>query len=60
MPKPFPAEFCRDLVAVARTHEAPISQIAIDVPGSGLNSMTALVKATGSPRPRRRLQRLLR
>ena len=28
MPKPFPAEFRRDVVAVARKHEAPISQIA--------------------------------
>ncbi|MET3946429.1 hypothetical protein ABIB49_001125 [Arthrobacter sp. UYCu512] len=25
MPKPFPAEFRRDVVAVARKHEAPIS-----------------------------------
>lgn len=30
MPKPFPAEFRRDVVAVARKHEAPISQIARD------------------------------
>lgn len=30
MPKPFPAEFRRDVVAVARKHEAPISQIAKD------------------------------
>ncbi len=28
MPKPFPAEFRRDVVAVARKHEAPIAQIA--------------------------------
>ncbi|WP_024365325.1 transposase [Arthrobacter sp. TB 26] len=28
MPKPFPAEFRRDVVSVARKHEAPISQIA--------------------------------
>ncbi|MDQ0820523.1 transposase-like protein [Arthrobacter sp. V4I6] len=30
MLKPFPAEFRRDVVAVARRHEAPISQIAKD------------------------------
>jgi hypothetical protein len=30
MPKPFRAEFRRDVVAVARKHEAPISQIAKD------------------------------
>lgn len=30
MPKPFAAEFRRDVVAVARKHEAPISQIAKD------------------------------
>ena len=30
MPKPFPKEFRRDLVAVARKGEAPISQIAKD------------------------------
>ncbi|MET3165306.1 UNVERIFIED_ORG: transposase-like protein [Arthrobacter sp. UYEF10] len=30
MPRPFPAEFRRDVVAVARKHEAPISQIAKD------------------------------
>ncbi len=30
MPKPFAAEFRRDVVAVARRHEAPISQIARD------------------------------
>jgi transposase len=28
MPKPYPAEFRRDVVAVARRNEAPISQIA--------------------------------
>jgi transposase-like protein len=31
MPKPFRAEFRRDVVAVARKHEAPISQIAKDL-----------------------------
>jgi transposase len=30
MPKPFPAEFRRDVVAVARKGEAPIAQIAKD------------------------------
>ena len=30
MPKPYPAEFRRDVVAVARRNEAPISQIAKD------------------------------
>jgi transposase len=30
MPKPFPAEFRRDVVAVARKREAPIRQIAKD------------------------------
>jgi transposase len=30
MPKPFPAEFRRDVVAVARKGEAPLSQIAKD------------------------------
>lgn len=30
MPKPFPAEFRSDVVAVARKHEAPIAQIARD------------------------------
>lgn len=30
MPKPFPAEFRRDVVSVARKHEAPIAQIARD------------------------------
>ena len=28
MPKPFPAEFRRDVVAVARKHEAPMAQLA--------------------------------
>jgi transposase-like protein len=30
MPKPYPSEFRRDVVAVARKHEAPLSQIAKD------------------------------
>jgi transposase len=30
MPKPFPKEFRRDVVAVARKGEAPISQVAKD------------------------------
>ena len=30
MPKPFPAEFRRDVVAVARKHEVPMAQIARD------------------------------
>lgn len=30
MPKPFPAEFRRDVVAVARKREAPMRQIAQD------------------------------
>ena len=30
MPKAFPEEFRRDVVAVARKHEAPISQVAED------------------------------
>lgn len=30
MPKPYPPEFRRDVVAVARKHEAPLSQIAKD------------------------------
>ena len=30
MPKAFPLEFRRDVVAVARKHEAPLSQIAKD------------------------------
>jgi len=30
MPKPYPLEFRRDVVAVARKHEAPLSQIAKD------------------------------
>jgi hypothetical protein len=30
MPKPFPLEFRRDVVAVARKGEAPLSQIAKD------------------------------
>lgn len=30
MSKPFPAEFRRDVVAMARKHEAPIAQIARD------------------------------
>ncbi len=30
MPKPFPAEFRRDVVAVARKREAPMRQIAKD------------------------------
>ena len=30
MPKPFPAEFRRDVIAVARKGEAPLSQIARD------------------------------
>jgi hypothetical protein len=35
MPKPYPVEFHRDVVAVARKREAPLSQIAKD---SGLAS----------------------
>ncbi|MGN6176152.1 MAG: transposase, partial [Streptosporangiaceae bacterium] len=30
MPKPFPVEFRRDVVAVARKGQAPLSQIARD------------------------------
>ena len=30
MPKPYPVEFRRDVVAVARKREAPLSQIAKD------------------------------
>jgi transposase len=30
MPKPFPLEFRRDVVAVARKREAPLSQVAKD------------------------------
>lgn len=30
MPKPYPVEFRRDVVAVARKHEAPLNQIAKD------------------------------
>ncbi|MCT2362592.1 transposase, partial [Kocuria marina] len=30
MPKPYPEEFRRDVVAVARKREAPLSQIARD------------------------------
>jgi hypothetical protein len=30
MPKPYPPEFCRDVVAVACKHEAPLGQIAKD------------------------------
>jgi transposase len=30
MPKPFPPEFRRDVIAVARKREAPLSQIAKD------------------------------
>ena len=30
MPKPYPPEFRRDVVAVARKHEAPLNQIARD------------------------------
>lgn len=30
MPKPYPIEFRRDVVAVARKHEAPLAQIAKD------------------------------
>ena len=30
MPKPYPLEFRRDVVAVARKHEAPLGQIAKD------------------------------
>ena len=30
MPKPYPPEFRRDVVAVARKHEAPLNQIAKD------------------------------
>jgi len=30
MPKAFPEEFCRDVVAVARRKEAPMSQVAKD------------------------------
>lgn len=30
MPKPYPEEFRRDVVAVAHKHEAPLSQIARD------------------------------
>ena len=30
MPKPYPPEFRRDVVAVARKHEAPLDQMAKD------------------------------
>lgn len=30
MPEPYPDEFRRDVVAVARKHEAPLNQIAKD------------------------------
>ena len=45
MPKPFPAEFRRDVVAVARKHEAPISQIAKDCGISEANLHNWLKKA---------------
>jgi transposase-like protein len=45
MPKPFPAEFRRDVVAVARKHEAPISQIAKDFGISEANLHNWLKKA---------------
>ena len=32
VPKPYPEEFRRDVVAVARKHEAPLSQIARELP----------------------------
>ena len=31
MPKPFPEEFRRDVIAIARKREAPLTQIAKDV-----------------------------
>jgi transposase-like protein len=34
VPKPFPIEFRRDVVAVARKGQAPLSQIAKDFGGS--------------------------
>jgi transposase len=45
MPKAFPAEFHRDVVAVARKREAPISQVAKDF---GISEATLHVVAPGS------------
>ena len=39
MPKPYPEEFRRDVVAVARRGEAPLEQIAKDF-GVSINSIT--------------------
>lgn len=40
MPKPYPAEFRRDVVAVASKNEAPLFQIAKDF---GVNEATLFV-----------------
>lgn len=43
MPKPYPEEFRRDVVAVARKGEAPLAQIAKDF-GISENSITNWMK----------------
>ena len=45
MPKPYPAEFRRDVVAVARKHEAPLAQIAKDFGISEATMHNSLKKA---------------
>ena len=45
MPKPFPEEFRRDVVAVARKREAPLFQIAKDFGGSEATLHNWLKKA---------------
>jgi transposase-like protein len=38
VPKPYPAEFRRDVVAVARKHEAPLAQIAFGISEATLHN----------------------
>ena len=45
MPKPYPPEFRRDVVAVARKHEAPLNQIAKDF-GISESCLNGWLKAT--------------
>ena len=53
MPKAFPPEFRRDVVAVARKGEAPLSQIAKDfgISESCLHRWLTLMTASGRASP---------
>ena len=53
MPRPYPKEFRDDVVAVARRHEAPVSQIAKDfgIPDASLHNWLKRAEIEDGVRP---------